>query len=103
MFKMANKGFNTSTDFSDYLVKKKNLSFRESYSLAAKLVNFAEKNNKTLDQLSLIDIKKIYKNLDKNILKILNVKNSMNAKKSYGGTASNNVAMMVKKYKKEIK
>ena len=26
----------------------------------------------------------------------------MNAKKSYGGTASNNVAMMIKKYKKEI-
>ena len=103
MFKMANKGFTTSTDFADYLVKEKKLSFRESYSLAAKLVNFAEKNNKTLDQLSLVDIKKIYKNLDKNILKILNVKNSMNAKKSYGGTASNNVAMMIRKYKKEIK
>ncbi len=103
MFKMANKGFTTATDFADYLVKEKNLSFRESYSLAAKLVNFAEKNNKTLDQLSLVDIKKIYKDLDKNILKILNVKNSMNAKKSYGGTSSNNVAMMIKKYKKEIK
>ena len=60
-------------------------------------------NNKTLDQLSLGDIKKIYKGLDKNVLKIFNVKNSMNAKKSYGGTASNNVAMMIKKYKKEIK
>ena len=56
-----------------------------------------------MDQLSLIDIKKIYKNLDKNILKILNVKNSMNAKKSYGGTASSNVKAMIKKYKKEIK
>ena len=48
-------------------------------------------------------IKKIYKDVDKNVLKILNVKNSMNSKKSYGGTASNNVAMMIKKYKKEIK
>ena len=103
MFKMANKGFTTATDFADYLVKEKNLSFRESYGLAAKLVNFAEKKNKTLDQLSLVDIKKIYKDLDKNILKTLNVKNSMNAKKSYGGTASNNVATMIKKYKKEIK
>ena len=103
MFKMANKGFTTATDFADYLVKEKNLSFRESYALAAKLVNFAEKNNKTLDQLSLIDIKKIYKDLDKNILKIFNVKNSMNTKKSYGGTASQNVSTMIKKYKKEIK
>ena len=103
MLKMANKGFTTSTDFADYLVKEKKINFRESYSLAAKLVDFAEKNNKTLDQLSLGDIKKIYKDLDKNVLKIFNVKNSMNAKKSYGGTASNNVAMMIKKYKKEIK
>ena len=103
MFKMANKGFTTSTDFADYLVKEKKLSFRESYSLAAKLVNFAEKNNKTLDQLSLVDVKKIYKHVDKNVLKILNVKNAINAKKSYGGTASNNVAMMIRKYKKEIK
>ena len=103
MFKMANKGFTTSTDFADYLVKEKKLSFRESYSIASKLVNFAEKNNKTLDQLSLVDIKKIYKDLNKNVLKILNVKNSMNAKKSYGGTASNNVKAMIKKYKKEIK
>jgi len=100
---MANKGFTTSTDFADYLVKEKKLSFRESYSLATKLVNLAEKNNKTLDQLSLVEIKKIYKDLDKNILKILDVKNSMNSKKSYGGTASNNVAMMIRKYKKEIK
>ena len=103
MLKMANKGFTTATDFADYLAKERNLSFRESYSLSAKLVNLAEKNNKTLDQLSLVDIKKIYKDVDKNVLKILNVKNSMNSKKSYGGTASNNVAMMIKKYKKEIK
>ncbi len=103
MFKMANKGFTTATDFADYLVVEKKLNFRESYSLAAKLVNFAERNNKSLDQLSLVDIKKIYKNIDKNVLKILNVKNSMNAKKSYGGTASINVAIMIKKYKKEMK
>ena len=103
MYKMANKGFTTATDFADYLVKNKKISFRESYSLATKLVNLAEKNNKTLDQLSLVEIKKIYKDLDKNILKILDVKNSMNSKKSYGGTASNNVAMMIRKYKKEIK
>ena len=79
--------------------KEKKLSFRDSYNIAAKLVNFAEKNNKTLNQLSLVDIKKIYKHLDKNVLKILDVKNSMNSKKSYGGTASNNVKAMIRKLK----
>ena len=47
--------------------------------------------------------KKIYKNSDKNVLKILNVRNSLDSKKSYGGTASSRVKMMIKRYKKEIK
>jgi argininosuccinate lyase len=103
MFKMANKGFTTATDFADFLVKEKDLSFRESYNLAAQLVNLAEKNNKTLDQMSLVEVKKIYNDTDKNILKIFNVRNSMDSKTSYGGTASNNTKLMIKKYKKEIK
>ena len=102
MLDMANKGYTTATDFADYLVKEKKLSFRESYSISAKLVNFAEKNKKKLSELSLEDVKKIYKDLDKNVLRIFNVKNSMNAKKSYGGTSETNVKLMIKKYKKEI-
>ena len=100
---MANKGYTTATDFADYLVKEKKLSFRESYAIAAKLVNFAEKKNKFLGELSLQEIKKIYKDLDNKVLKIFNVSNSMNSKRSYGGTSITNVKMMIKKYKKEIK
>ena len=103
MFRMSNRGFTTATDFADYLVKEKNLSFRDSYSFAAKLVNLAEKNNKTLDELSLVEVRKIYKDLDKGVLKVFDVRNSMNSKTSYGGTASNNTKMMIKKYKKELK
>ena len=103
MHKMANQGFTTATDFADYLVKEKNLSFRESYGISSSLVDFAEKNKKTLDQVSLEELKKFYKNLDKNVLKIFNVRNSMNSKKSYGGTSSANIKKMIKKYKKEIK
>jgi len=103
MYKMANQGFTTATDFADYLVKEKKISFRESYSISSSLVNFAEKNDKTLDQVSLEELKKFYKNLDKNVLKIFDVRNSMNSKKSYGGTSSANIKKMIKKYKKEIR
>jgi len=103
MLEMANKGYTTATDFADYLVKEKHLSFRESYAISAKLVNFAEKNKKTLSELSLKEVKKIYKDLDKRVLKVFDVKNSMNIKKSYGGTSETNVKTMIKKYKKEIK
>ena len=100
---MANKGYTTATDFADYLVREKNLSFRESYTISAKLVSFSEKNKKLLSQLSLEEIKKVYKDLDKRVLKVFDVENSMNSKKSYGGTSEANVKSMIKKYKKEMK
>ena len=103
MLLMANKGYTTATDFADYLVKVKKLSFRESYAISSKLVNFAEKNKKMLSDLTLEEIKKIYKDLDKSVLKVFNVKNSMNLKKSYGGTSESNVKSMIKKYKRETK
>ncbi|MDC3157312.1 argininosuccinate lyase [Candidatus Pelagibacter bacterium] len=103
MLLMANKGYTTATDFADYLVKVKKLSFRESYAISSKLVNFAEKNKKMLSDLTLEEIKKIYKDLDKSVLKVFNVKNSMNLKKSYGGTSESNVKSMIRKYKKEAK
>ena len=45
MYELANEGFTTATDFADYLVQKKNMSFRNAYKLSAKLVNFAEIKN----------------------------------------------------------
>jgi len=103
MYKMANEGFTTATDFADYLVKKKNLTFRESYGISSQVVNFAEKKGKTLNQISLDELKRFYKDLDKDVLKVFDVKNSMNSKNSYGGTSSNNVRKMIKKHKKSIK
>ena len=102
MLNMANSGFTTATDFADYLVKQKKIPFRESYNISSKLVNYAEKKGKNLNELSFDEVKKFYKNLDKKILQIFEVKNSMNSKKSYGGTSSKNVKDMIKRYKKDL-
>ncbi len=103
MFNMAKTGYTTATDFADFLVKDKKLSFREAYKISSKIVNYAEKNRKNLDELNLDEIKKFYKNLNNNVLKIFNVKNSMNSKNSYGGTSERNIKNMIKRYKKELK
>ena len=102
MFKMANDGFTTATDFADYLVKQKKMNFRDSYAISSKLVNYAEKKNKNLNELALSEIKKIYKDVDSKILTIFNVKYSMNSKRSYGGTSAINIKKMLKRYKREI-
>ena len=103
MFNMAKTGYTTATDFADYLVKDKKLSFRDAYKISSKIVNYAEKNKKNLDELTLNEIQKFYKYLNNNVLKIFNVKNSMNSKNSYGGTSERNIRNMIKKYKKELK
>jgi argininosuccinate lyase len=103
MYKMANEGFTTATDFADFLVKEKKLTFRESYGIASELVNYAEKKGQTLNKISLDELKKIYKDLDVSVLRIFDVKNSMNSKNSYGGTSSSNVKKMIKKYKKDTR
>ena len=102
MLDFANTGFLTATDLADYLVKYQSKSFREAYQITAKLVNFAEKNKKNLEDLSLKELKKIEPNLTNDVLKIFDLKNSINSKKSYGGTAFYNIKKMIMKYKQKL-
>ena len=103
MLALANEGYTTATDFADYLVQNNNLSFREAYKISAKLVNYAEKNKKKLNQLNFKELKKMKKDLSKNVMKVLDVKNSVNLKTSYGGTATKNIKKMLSKLNKEFK
>ena len=103
MLKLANKGFVTATDLADYLVKNHGRSFRKAYQTTADIVNYAEKNKIQLSELSLKELKKIEPNLKSNVLNIFDLKNSVNSKKSFGGTSFNNIRKMIIKYKKIYK
>jgi len=103
MFSLANEGYTTATDFADYLVQNNKLSFREAYKISAKLVNYAEKKKKRLDQLSFHEVSKIKNNLNKNVMKVFDVRNSVNLKTSYGGTSTKNIKKMISRLKKEFK
>ena len=103
MFGLANNGFITATDLADYLVKNHKKSFREAYQATAKIVNYAEKNKIKLSDLSLKELKKIEPDLKVNVLNIFDLKNSINAKKSLGGTSFNNIKKTIVKYNKIYK
>ena len=103
MLALSNEGYTTATDFADYLVQNNNLSFREAYKISAKLVNYAEKNKKQLNQLNFYEVKKMKNDLDNNVMKVFNVRNSVNLKTSYGGTSIKNIKKMISKLKKEFK
>ena len=85
------------------LVQYKNLSFREGYKISAKLVNYAEKKNKQLNELNLDEIRQVKKDLDKDVMKVFDVTNSVNLKSSYGGTSTTNIKKVISKLKKEFK
>ena len=101
MLELANSGYITATDFADYLVKNHSMSFRKAYQKTAILVNLAEKSKKNLDQLNLEELKKIEPKLTNDVLKVFDIKNSVNSKKSYGGTSFENIKKMIIKYKKQ--
>tara|TARA_B100000965_G_scaffold397713_1_gene414660 strand:- start:2561 stop:3955 length:1395 start_codon:yes stop_codon:yes gene_type:complete len=103
MNEFAKEGYTTATDLADYIVKDLNVPFRKAYKITSKIVNYAEKNKKRFDQLDIKDIKKIEPKLNDEVLKIFDLKNSIKSKKSYGGTAFENIRKMIKKYKKELK
>ncbi len=101
MLELANSGYITATDLADYLVRNHSMSFRKAYQKTAIIVNLAEKKKKNLNQLTLEELKKIEPKLTIDVLKVFDVKNSVNSKKSYGGTSFDNVKKMIIKYKKQ--
>ena len=101
MLELANSGYILATDLADYLVKNHTMSFREAYQKTAAVVNLAEKKKKNLDELTLDEIKKIEPTLTNDVLKVFDLKNSVNSKKSYGGTSFDNIKKMIMKYKKQ--
>ena len=103
MFELSNEGYTTATDFADYLVQNNNLSFRDAYKISAKLVNYAEKNKKKLNQLNFNEVKRFNNKLDRSVMRIFDVRNSVNSKTSYGGTSIKNIKKMISNLKRDLK
>ena len=101
MLELANTGYITATDLADYLVKNCSMSFRKAYEKTAAIVNLAEKRKKNLNELTLEELKKIEPSLKEDVLKVFDLNNSINSKKSYGGTSVDNIKKMIMRYKKQ--
>ena len=99
MIELSNKGHITATDLADHIVRELKYPFRKAYNIVAKLVNYCDQKNKNFNDLEMHEIKKIEPKLDKNVMKIFDLENSIKSKKSYGGTSFENIKKMIMKYK----
>ena len=87
----------TATDLADWLVRYLKYTFRDAYKITGKIVAYAEKNNKMLNELTLKDFQKFDNKINKNIFTVLSSINSVKSKKSYGGTSPENVKKSISK------
>ncbi len=100
--KAAGSGFATATDLADWLVREKDMAFREAHHVTGLLVAMAEKKNCDLQDLSLTDLQKVFKGIDESIYSVLSVENSVASRKSYGGTAPDQVRNQIKRWKRKL-
>lgn len=96
MLAATKAGFPTATDFADWLVRELNIPFRNAHHITGEAVVKAEQKNCGLEELSLEELQKIEPKITKDIFKVLSVENSVKSRKSFGGTAPENVLAQIK-------
>ncbi len=80
-------GHLSATDLADYLTTKCGYTFRDAYKLTGEIVGYADDKGKDVSELSLKELQKFEPNIKDDVLSILQLKNSMNARNSQGGTS----------------
>ncbi len=93
--------FSNATELADYMVKK-GLSFRDAHALVGKAVLYCQENDKLLSQLTLAELKDISPVLDEKAFHYLDPINSVQEKKSRGGTAEVEIIRQIELARKDI-
>jgi argininosuccinate lyase len=86
----ASGGFSTATDIAEYLVEK-GVPFRKAHEIVGEIVAYCISSKRTLNDLTLGEFQSFFKGFDEEILNRIQVKNAVNARKSYGGTGQGTV------------
>ena len=102
MLKSSFDGYSTATDLADWIVKNIGKTFRQSHEISGKIVLLAEKQKKKLHELDLKLMQSIEPKITKDVYTFLSPINSINQKKSYGGTASVRVKEALLRAKKQL-
>ncbi len=102
MLAAAGSGYSTATDLADWLVRTLKMPFREAHHVTGSIVKEAEKRKVALSELPLAAMQGIEKRITNDVFSVLSVENSVRSRKSYGGTAPQNVVKMAKSWLKRL-
>jgi len=103
MRQAAGEGFSTATDLADWLTRTLKLPFREAHHVTGRIVAKAAEAGVPLDRLSLKTMQEVEPRITKAVFGVLSVDSSVKSRKTYGGTAPNNVRAQAKRWLKRLK
>jgi len=87
----AEAGFSTATDLADWLVRVADVPFREAHHITGRVVKLAEERGAALSDLPLDALQAIDTRIDARLYQALSVDASVASRRSYGGTAPDQV------------
>jgi len=94
--------FITATDLADYL-SRKGIPFRQAHEIVGRIVRYAEEKKRDLLQLSISELKMFSNLFEEDVYEFITLEGSISSRKSYGGTAKENVVKMIEEAREEIK
>ena len=95
-------GFPTATDLADYLVRELGIPFREAHHISGSIVALAAKKGCDLDAVPLDEMQNIEPMITAEVIDILKVENAVAARRSFGGTAPDEVRARIAEAKKRF-
>ena len=97
----AARGYATATDLADYLVKK-GLPFRDAHEVVAHAVKSAQTSSLELSALSLDVLRTFHPAIEADIFEILSLRGSLEARKTVGGTAPQQVLVEIARHRQRL-
>jgi argininosuccinate lyase len=99
MAKAAGAGFSTATDLADWLVRELGMPFREAHHVTGAAVKRAEALGCDLPSLPLSELQRLEPKITEGVFKVLTPEASVASRRSYGGTAPDQVRAQIKRWK----
>ena len=98
----AGAGYSTATDLADWLVRELNLPFRDAHHVTGAAVKRAEALGVGLSDLPLSDLQALDGRITASIYDVLTPEASVASRRSYGGTAPDQVRAQIKRWKEAL-
>lgn len=98
----AGRGYSTATDLADWLVRELKMPFRDAHHVTGSIVKEAEERGLELESMPLEVMQAVEPRITNGVFSVLSVENSVKSRRSYGGTAPQNVAKMARAWARRL-